>query len=845
VEGKRGSPGSSRRPLSEPARQALLSGFALHQAGRLLEAQELYKSVLSEQPDNFDAAHLIGVLASQMQKPREAQKWLAKAIAISPGNPAAHNHLGNALKELNRLNDALASYDRAIALDRGFVQARINRGRCLQALERPEKALASYEAAIAVKPDLADAHDGRGSALMDLGRPEEAITSFDRAIALRPDYAEAHNNRGVALKALKRSGEALAAYDRAVKSKPDFALAHDNRGAALAALDRHDEALASHERAIALNPSLASAHYNSGKVLEALKRWDEAILAYNKAIALKPDFAEAYNNRGAALAELQRWNDAVASYDKAIVLNPKAAPPHHNRGNALKALKRYDEANGAYKRALALDPNDVEAHCGRGDVLAALARHVEAAEAYARALEIDPNHPFTKGLLLHQNLLSCDWRGAPELIAEIETEIAQGRRSAEPFGWQGVSTSPRSLRSCARIFNAARIPSSGAPRHTPTRSPAKKIRIGYVSGELRAQATSYLLVGVLEHHDKSRFEVLAYDNGWDDKSETRARIGAAVTEIVDISRLDDRAAAAAIRHRNIDILINLNGYFGLHRTGVFALRPAPIQVNYLGFPGTLGADYLDYLVADRVVIPEDHLPFYDESVVYLPGCYQANDDRKGIDAAPVSRSGQGLPEEAVVFCCFNNPYKILPETFDSWMRILKRVPTGVLWLFAGNDAAVGNLRKEANNRDVDPGRLIFAERRPLAKHLARLGLADLFLDTLPYNAHTTASDALWAGVPVLTQIGQTFPGRVAASLLTSIGLPELVTSSREAFEALAVELATNPDRLSALREKLGRQRLTAPLFDTELYTRRLEAAFAAMHARQQAGLPPDHIHVEP
>ncbi len=680
-----------------------MKAVAVHQAGRLSQAYDLYKTVLREHPDNFDALHLLGVLASQMQKPQEAQKWLFKAVAIRPDNPPAYNHLGNALREGHRPTDALASYDKAITMNPAFFEAYVNRGRCLQALGRPEQALASYDAAIAIQPNFADAYDGRGSALVDLLRPKDAIGSFDRAIALRPDFVEAHNNRGVALKVLLRFVDAIAAYDRAIALRSDFVLAHDNRGAALAALGRFEEALVSHERAIALNPQLASAHYNRGKSLAAMARPGEAILAYDRAIALKTSFAEAHNNRGAMLAEMKRLAEAVTSYDRAIALNPNSSQFHYNKGNALKELKRYDEAEAAFRCSLELNPDHAEAHCNRGDVLDALGRHAEAENAYARALEVDPAHPFAKGLQLHQKLLGCDWRDAQELIAEIEKDIEEGKASAEPFCWQGVSTSLRSLQTCARIFNATKFPTSVATQRAPSR-PARKIRIGYVSGEFRAQATSYLLAGVLEHHDQARFEVLAFDNGWDDKSVIRARIQAATTEIIDISRLDDRAAAAAIRDRDIDILVNLNGYFGLHRTGVFAQRPAPVQVNYLGFPATLGADYLDYIIADETVIPESHRPFYDERVVYLPGSYQANDRERRIDDEPVSRAENGLPEQGFVFCCFNHPYKILPKTFDSWMRILNTVSGSVLWLLAGNEAAVGNLRKEAGKRNVDPTR---------------------------------------------------------------------------------------------------------------------------------------------
>jgi predicted O-linked N-acetylglucosamine transferase (SPINDLY family) len=788
---------------------------------------------------------LLGVLAYQTNNPFEAQKLLVKAITLNPDNSSAYNNLGNALKDMNQLTDALANYNKAISLNPRFFQAYFNRGRCLQALKRHEKALASYDEAIVLKPDFPDAHDGRGNAFRNLDRLEDAIASYDKAISLNPRYAEAHNNRANALKELRRFDEARMSYERAIAVKPDFAMAYDGLGTVLAALKHLDEAMVCYDRAVALKPDFATAHYNRGNAMKELKRPNEAIVCYDKAIALAPDFAMAHNNRGNAMTELKRLDDAIACYDRAIALNPGLASPYYNRGNALRDAQRFDEALASYESALARNPRDAEVHGSRGDVLNDLRRHGEAAKAYAQALKIDPTHPFTKSLLLHQKMLSCDWDGVAALIADIDVDISNGKPSAEPFCWQGVSTSPRSLQLCSQIFNSTKFPAGAPISNAPTATGQSKIRIGYLSGEFREQATSYLLLGVLENHDKNRFDVFAFDNGWDDKSEIRSRFVRSVNEVIDISRLGDSAAAAAIRDKRIDILVNLNGYFGQHRTQVFAQRSAPIQVNYLGFPGTIGADYMDYIVADRIVIPDSHQPFYNERVVYLPNCYQANDRKKAIDDGRLSRAEWNLPEESFVFCCFNNNYKIVPDMFDCWMRILKRAPGSVLWLIGGDSAAADNLRNEARKREVEPTRLIFTTRMPLAMHLARHALADLFLDTLPYNAHTTASDALWAGLPILTQLGETFPGRVGASLLAAIGLSELVARSQKDYEDLAVELATSRDKLSAIRDKLANNRLTTPLFDTERYTRHLESAYRAMYERCQMRRPPDHIYVEP
>ena len=691
-------------------------------------------------------------------------------------------------------------------------------------------------------PNSAQDFFNRGMALAASGSYAAAIAHFERAIAARSDFVPAHLLRAKLLADLRRYDDALAGIDKLLVLAPNLAEAWLGRSNILFETGRYGEALAACERALALKPDLAEAWLGRGNVLAELKRYHEALAAYDRALALNPQFAGAMIGRGNVFNAIKRYGDALAAYDKALVLAPGFAEAWLGRGNVLNALKCYDEAFAAFDRALALVPNLVEARFGRGNVFAAVKRHSEAAIAYAEVLKIDPQHAFTKGFLLHQKMLACDWSGIGPLIADIDRDVAAGKPAAEPFGWQAAATSPQSLQRCAELYNADRYPAVAVPP-PPSLITHEKIRVGYVSGEFREQATSHLIVGVLEKHDPSRFEIFCVDNGWDDRSEIRKRINAAAQKIVDISKFGDAAAVAAIREHKIDILVNLNGYFGEHRMPIFARRPAPIQVNYLGFPGTLGAGYIDYIIADRHVIPEEHKGFYCEKVAYLPNCYQANDRNKAIAENTPDRRGCGLPEGGFVFSCFNNNYKILPEIFDCWMRILSRVDGSVLWLFEDNEGAALNLRKEAAARKVNPERLVFAKRMPLADHLARHRLADLFVDTLPYNAHTTASDALWAGLPLLTCRGATFPGRVASSLLDAVGLPELITRTLEAYERLAVELATHPEKLAAIKSKLADSRLTTPLFDTGPFTRHIEAAYAAMYERARAGLAPDHIDI--
>jgi len=595
------------------------------------------------------------------------------------------------------------------------------------------------------------------------------------------------------------------------------------------------------QTALKINSGSDATFYNYGIVLKALGRPEEALQRFTEALAINSGNADSWNNRGTVFNDLGDYSAAVADFDRALSINPNDAAAHSNRGKSLAELKRYDEALTACDRALALKPDLAEAWFGRGFIFQQARRPEAAAAAYRKAVELNPRLPLLKGNLLHQKMLICDWSGVDQLIAEIERDLASGQLSAEPFGWQGVATTPGSLQRCAELYSASRYPAHPGEAARGRIGAGGKIRIGYLAGEFREQATSLLLVGVLEQHDRTQFEVYAIDNGWDDQSATRRRIDKAVHRVIGIRELGDPQAAAAIRDNQIDILVNLNGYFGEARTRVFARRPAPIQVNYLGFPGTLGAPYLDYIIADRQVIPEAHRPFYSEKVVWLPNSYQANDRNKEIAERISRRADHGLPADAVVFCCFNNAYKITPGIFDCWMRILDGVAGSVLWLLEDTPAAAANLKQQAEARGIDASRLVFAGRLPLPDHLARHRCADLFLDTLPYNAHTTASDALWAGLPLLTCRGETFPGRVAASLLESLRMPELVTATVEDYQRLAIALAMDPAKRAQIRQKLADNRLTTPLFDTKLFTRHIEAAFTAMADRHNAGFKPDHI----
>jgi predicted O-linked N-acetylglucosamine transferase (SPINDLY family) len=788
--------------------------------------------------------------AMQSGKLDVGERLLKETIGLQPGHIPALSVLSTFLTAQGRREEglhyvrlALAAFDRALKTKPNLSEAWLGRAQVLTELGRHAEAIDSLDRAIANNRGLIQAHLLRAKLLADQHRRQEALDGIDKLLEIKPGSAEALVGRGNILFELKRYHDALDAYDRACASNPALPEAWLGRGNALNELSQYDTSLAAYDRALALNSQLVGAVLGRGNVLNALKRYDDALLAYDKALALVPNLAEAWLNRGNVLNNVNRHEDALAAFDRALALQPGLAEAWLGRGNVFVFVRRYPDAIASYDKALAIRPNLLEAQLGRGNVFALTKRHREAANAYAAVLKMEPQHLFTKGLLLHQKMLHCDWSDFNSSVAEIEQDVAAGKLSVEPFIMQSVSNSPKMLQHCNELYCQARYPANIKAGFQRSTVGHKKIRVGYFSGEFREQATSYLIVGALEQHDTSRFEIYGFDNGWDDGSEIRRRINAAVHEMIEIGRLSDSSALATAQEKQIDIMVNLNGYFGEQRMQLFTHRMAPIQVNYLGFPGTLGANYIDYIIADRFVIPEDHKPFYNEKVVYLPNCYQANDSKRKIAAGAPNRLEFGLPASGFVFCCFNNCYKILPDMFDRWMRVLSQIDGSVLWLLGSNQGTTSNLRREAAARNIDPQRLVFAKHVPPADHLARHALADLFLDTLPCNAHTTASDALWAGLPLLTCIGGAFSGRVAASLLNAIGLPELVTTTLEDYERAAVELALSPEKLAVVMAKLARNRSMVPLFDTARFTRDLETAYQEMVERYRAGLRPDHMDI--
>jgi protein O-GlcNAc transferase len=676
---------------------------------------------------------------------------------------------------------------------------------------RLHEALPLLAALAEERPDDGHVRLAWATALLRAGERRQGIAVLQALLEREPGNAAAHYQLGVALDEEQQTSAAAQCYRRAVEAKANFAEAHYNLGTALGALGRHDEALASFESATRLRPAYARAQRSLANTLRRLKRRSEAVAAYERAIGLDPANADAYANLAATLNELGRFAEALACSEQALARHPQHAQAHGHRADALAALRRFDEARTSYERAIELGAD-------AGPWLGSL-------YDVARTL--------------------CRWDGLDTLAARLVAGIEAGRRVIDPFTAMLLTGEPPLLQRAAATW--AQELYAGAKARPPRagRRADGRIRIGYFSADFYRHPVMHLIAEMLESHDRSRFEVVGFSLGQPADDDWTAHLRAAFDRYLDGTGLADHEVAERARELGIDIAIDLNGYTKNARPGVFAAGCAPVQASYLGYPGTMAAPFIDYVIADPTVIPDADRRHYTEAVAWLPECYQPNRRRCAIAARVYGRADCGLPPQAFVFCCFNNHNRIAPEVFRRWMRILARTPDSVLWLLAGERDAGENLRAEARRCGIDPGRLVFADAVPVEAHLSRLRLADLFLDTLPYNAHTTASDALRVGVPLLTAIGTGFAGRVAASLLKTLGLDELVTDGADAYEALAVALATTPSRLAGIRHRLTAAVQTSPLYDPARSARHIERLYERMLARSDAGLAPDHIALAP
>ena len=750
-----------------------------------------------------------GIALHNEGKLEGAERLYVSILKVEPQHSTVHNNMANIKAHHSKFEDAIAGYMKAIELKPNYVEAYHNLGITLYKIGRFNEAELNFRKAIELKPDYAEAYVNIAIIYGVLRDYKEAEKNCRKAILLNPNLVEAYNNLGIILNKLEKLDEAQKIFIKAIELRSNNPEVYCNMGNTLQNLGKVKEAEVSYRKAITLTPNFIEAHYNLANILRDTGKFYDAELSYKKAIELKPNYAEAYNNLGTVYQCLFRLNEAEASYKKATELKPDYAEAYSNLGDAQKFLEKIDDSLINYNRAYVLKP------------------------------DMD----FLLGAFMHIKMHLCIWDDFADYIDLIIKKINKGKRVSPTFQLLSLIDNPNIHKISAEIYTNFKFPKSDILPLPSKYEKHKKIKIGYFSADFMNHPVSRLNVELYENHDRKNFEIYAFSFGPDIKDEFNIKIKKGVDHFHDVSTKSDLDIVKFARSLKIDIAIDLGGFTKGNRQGIFAMSAAPIQVSYLGYPGTMAAVYIDYLIADHSIIINENKNYYSEKVVYMPNSYQANLSKKNIFDTSLSRKEAGLPELGFVFCCFNNQYKITPTTFAGWMRILKATEDSVLWLFVKNNVAINNLQKEAIKHGVNKNRLIFAQHKPNEEHLKRIQKADLFLDTLPYNAHTTASDALKVGLPLLTCIGNSFASRVAASLLHTINLPELITRTQEEYELVAIELAKNPIKMKIIREKLIKNLTTTPLFNIELYTRDIEAAYTIMYKRYQNDLKPSDIEI--
>jgi predicted O-linked N-acetylglucosamine transferase (SPINDLY family) len=746
----------------------LKNALDLHRNGEVEKARHAYLEVIKLDPAHVDALNLIGLIDFSKRHFESAANFFAQALSHSPNHFQAMQYCGICLNELQLFKEAIGLFDRVLANN----------------------------------PTSSEVYFHKANSFHKLKQIDDAIENYKQALLFNSEFYEAHHNCGLMYFSLNQFEQALICFNQALCLNPKFAVAYSDRGLTLKELFRYEEALEDYNRAVVLNPSFAEAFYNRGILLQDLNQTQLAIDSYSIAVQINPNLSEAYNNRGLSFQQLGNLSVALQNFDFAINLNPEYCVAFVNRG-------------AAYQR---------------------LAQIELAVQNYQKAFNLLPNYAFLFGSLILTRMQLCDWESLSTDLLKLEQEILKRKKVTDPFPALVLFDDPKLHQIAAQVYVDDKAPPNPILGDIAPRPQHRRIRLGFYSADLRWHPVAIWLAEQVENHDKSKFELFAFSFRSDVKDPMQQRLQAAFDHFIEVDTMSDLEVVKLSRELEIDIALDLGGHTQDSRPGIFAARAAPVQVSHLGFPGSWGADYIDYFLADEFSLPKAIQRYYNEKIIYVPSAY-TYDRLRAISTEKLARAEFGLPNTGFVFTCQNGIQKIHPEVFDIWMRLLKNVPGSVLWLQEPHPTAIRNLQKEAQARGVNPARLVFLKREVvvveheparIAKYLASYRLADLFLDTWPYNAGTTAIDALWAGLPVITKSGKSFVSRMATSALHAIEMPELITSTAQDYEALALELATNTSKLQTVKEKLASHRLTTALFDPVANTRHIENAYLSM-----------------
>ena len=672
---------------------------------------------------------------------------------------------------------------------------------------------------------------------------KEAITFFNKAIKINPGRPDLYNNLSIALFQEKKYKEAIISWDNAIKIKPDYAEAFFNKGNVYSIIKDYKNSIKNFEEAIKIKKNYKEAFSNLGNVYVEMKDYERALEKFNLSTQISPINPIEYNNIGNIYFELKNFKKALENFDKALSVDTNFALSYYNKAKTYKEINQNEKAVTNYEKAISLNKNFSEAYKNLGNVYLDLKILDKSIYNHQQAININPNISFLEGTILQSKCGICDWENFSENKSLLKKNILSGKKSSNPFSTLLIYDSPHLHKKSSKIFFESEYNKNSFKEIIKELPSNKKVHIGYYSSDFHNHATMYLMANLFELHDKSKFQIYAFSFGQDDNSEIRNRVSKTFDKFLDVRLKTDEQIVEMSRELKIDIAVDLKGFTLNNRFGIFVKRCAPLQISYLGYPGTLASDSIDYLVADKTLIPDENKKFYSEKIIYMPNTYQVNDSTLKVSEKKFERKDLGLPEKGIVFCSFNQSYKILPDMFKIWTQIIKKVENSVLWLMTDNEITEKNLKNEFIKNDIKENRLIFASRMHHREHLSRLKLADIFLDTFPYNAHTTASDALRVGIPVVTLKGQSFASRVASSLLNCLDLNELTTDNENEYQKVAIKLAENNSLLQEIKRKINSNISTKPLFDTKLFTQHLEKAYLTVIQRLKKNKSLDHIEI--
>ena len=808
----------------------LIKAKFLTKQGDFDQAKNVYQSILKTYPKNVRALNALKVLMSDNNKPNSdklSSETLNKLV-----NMYSNGQFTNLIDTTENLLK-IYSESHFIWNIKGAAQ---------KVLGRMDDALKSFEQVVKLNPYFAEGFNNLGTLFMDQGKFDKAIKNYDQALVLKPDYTVCHYNKGIIFKKQGKFDEAIEAYYKAISFKDDYAEAFNNIGVILKDQDKLEEAVEAYNKALSINPIFFEALFNLSIALRHQNKFDDSIKSYNKVLSIRPNYVDAYNDLGIIRAYLGEFKEALKLFEKALDLKPDYADVYNNIGNINVEKGLLTEALEMFNKATTLHPGQYHAYNNISNIYQVQGHLKEAIDASNKALSIKPDYEFVRAKKLYQQAQICDWEGISNDMRFIPY-LGINKQSVSPFDLLPLEDAPERHKKRSEIFSKDKFFQSPLGFAFKPKQCSKLIRIGYFSADFKEHVVSRLIANIIETHNKNDFKVYGYSIKKTKEDVLKKRLVESFDVFRDVSQLSDKEVALLAREDEIDIAIDLNGYTQNSRTRIFAYRAAPIQISYLGYPGTMGTDFIDYIIADINLIPEASQSFYSEKLIYLPDTYMPGDNNSKISIRDLSRVELGLPEDAFVFCAINNSYKITLSVFNIWMRLLKKVDNSVLWLLSPNNFVRSQLLKVAQNNGITPERLVFAEPKPYNQYIGQFSKADLFLDTFTYNAGATANNVLWAGLPIVTKSGRSYTSRMATSMLYAIGLSELVTKSEKEYEDLILELATNPIKLKKIRLKLSKNRLSKPLFNIKLYNKNLEEGYRIIYKNYIQGNKPKTINV--